>query len=110
MAFKGLRFTLNGEQRELAWSSFRLSEADELRRLTGWSRNEWIEALFDDHPDAIRFAWLIANRRAGTDLGVAFKDIDFDLGEFDIAVIEDEEPAPVEGAEGTDLPTGPPAE
>ena len=110
MAFKGLRFTLDGEQRELAWSSFRLSEADDLRRLTGWSRNEWIEALFDDHPDAIRFAWMIANARNGTPLSVPFRDIDFDLGEFDIQVIEEPDPVPVEGAEGSDLPTGPPAE
>lgn len=105
-----LRLTVGDESRDLDLDTFLLSEADELKRLTGWTRNEWIETLFDDHPDAIRFAWLVANRRNGTPLPGAFKDIDFDLATFAVEVVGVEDEAPVEGAEGSDLPTGPLAE
>jgi hypothetical protein len=110
MAFKGLRFTLDGEVREIEWNSFRLSEADELRRFTGWSRNEWIDALFNDHPDAIRFAWWLGNKRNGTPIDGKLADIDFDLADFEVDAIEEPDEVPVDGAEGSDLPTGPPAE
>jgi hypothetical protein len=105
-----LRLTVAADARDLDLDSFLLSEADELKRLTGWSRQEWLTALFDDHPDAIRFAWMVANRRAGSPLPGAFKDIDFDLGSFQVDVVADEPEETVEGAEGESVPTGPPAE
>ena len=104
-----LKLTIADEVRDLDLAKFRLSEADDLMRLTGWSRPEWITALFDDHPDAIRFAWMIANRRNGTPLEGGFKDIDFDLADFTVDVVADDEPEAVEGAE-SEVPTGPPAE
>lgn len=102
-----LRLTLDGVTHDLEFDSWRLSEADQLIKFTGWSRNEWIDALFNDHPDAIRFAWLIVNQRNGTPLDVAFKDIDFDLALFRVEIVRDDESEEV--AEGADLPTSPAA-
>ncbi len=105
-----VRLTLSGVVRDLDLASFRLSEADDLVRLTGWNNEEWIEHLNRDHPDALRFAWMIANKRAGEPLAEKFHEIDFDIRDFGVAVVEDEAPTVVEGAEGSEVPTGPPAE
>lgn len=101
-----LTITVEGVARDLDLASFRLSEADELKRLTGWSRSEWITALFEDHPDAIRYAWMLASRRAGEPLDVKFSDIDFDLADLKVEI---NEPEVTEVADGDDpdLPTSP---
>lgn len=105
-----VRLSLGDAEHSLDLTSFRLSEADDLVRLTGWNNEEWIEHLNRDHPDAIRFAWMLANQRAGTPLAEKFHDIDFDIRDFDVALVEDQPVTVVDGAEGSDLPTGPPAE
>lgn len=103
-----LTITVEGTSHGLDLQSFRLSEADELKRLTGWSRSEWITALFEDHPDAIRFAWMLANRRAGTPLEAKFSDIDFDLADLKVEINDTEPARDVDGVEGDpDLPTSP---
>lgn len=99
------KFTLGDVERELDMESFRLSEADELLRATGWDYAEWRTELRNMHPDAVRFAWLLANRRAGTPLEVPFREIDFDYKDFLTARVDDPVPQPVEGVEG-EGPTG----
>lgn len=103
-----LTLTVSGETYELDLASFRLSDSDELMRFTGWSRQEWLNALFEDHPDAIRYTWWLVHKRADQPLQIAFKDIDFDLADLEVDLHDPDAEHYTDGAE-SEVPTGPSA-
>jgi hypothetical protein len=70
---------LDGVERELDLGTMLISEARELKRLTGWDYISWRDQLAQSDPDAIAFSWWLVNRRAGTPLPGSFADLDFDM-------------------------------
>lgn len=111
-----ITLTLGQTERELALNSLLISEAREMKRLIGLSSMPaFVEALQADDPDAIAFAWWLANNRAGTPLGGKFADVDFDMEslrwgvtgvEQDTAAEEDADPdLPISSGEESESPT-----
>jgi hypothetical protein len=105
--------TFGDESRTLDLASMPIREAAECERLTGWTWTEWRTHLAEDRANAVAFAWWLAGRRAGLDVG-KFTDVDLDLAKLRWAVeLSDEEQAQVDAAEEAaddedpDLPTGP---
>lgn len=78
-----LKFTVDGERYELDLTQFLTSDADALLKATGWRKQEWIQELLTEHPDAIRFAYWLARKRSDRPLEMSFRDIDFDMGLLD---------------------------
>lgn len=104
-----------GEQeRRLDLSTMPIKDAAECERLTGMPWTEWRAALAEDRSSAVAFAWYLAGKRAGVEVG-RFTDIDLDLAKLRWSVeLSEEEQAAVDTAESedsegedADLPTGP---
>jgi len=101
--------TVGDQSRTLDWDHMPLPDAIECERVTGWTYHEWRKALIEDKAQAVAYAWWLAGKREGVDVGRfadALKDETLDLGALSIEVIPDEEPEaqPAGDAEG---PTGP---
>lgn len=98
---------LDGVVRDLALDSLLISEAREMKRLIGVSSMPaFVSALQESDPDAVAYAWWLANNRAGTPLGGKFTDVDFDMEGLLVSVPN--EPDEVTAAEedaDPDLPT-----
>ena len=103
---------------EDAWlldlGTMKISEAEQCESLTGWSVEQWRDALIEDRARAVKFAVWLARTRAGDDVG--WKDLDFDLATLDWILLDDdgnELPPPdlgVSEEDAADVPTGPPVE
>ena len=105
-----LRFTYDDEVRDLDVMSMLMSEAESCESLTGWTEDEWRDALTKNRVQAVRFAWWLAGRRSGAE--ERYSSVDLDLRRLGVeAVLSDDEQAEVGGdvEEGVaaDLPTGP---
>lgn len=90
-----------------------LTEGIELQRLAGFGPRQWIDALAEDDPRAVRFAFYLARKRAGED--VQYADIDVNLFEMSITEIPDPDAAVAPDAGVSDelaavVPTGLPTE
>lgn len=79
----------DGRSWELDLDTLMIAEGLELRKLTGFSPRAWIDALTDDDPLAVQFAFYVARRRAGED--VAFKDIEVNLFGMVLTVLGSED-------------------
>lgn len=104
-----ITMTLDGVDRELDLGTLMISEAREMKRLIGYGSNEaFLNDLKALDPEAVAFAWWLANKRAGTPIEGKFSDLDFDLEALRArASVSDEDEA--EGSEDdtdTDVPTG----
>lgn len=106
-----LRFTHDDEVRDLDVTTFLMSEAESCESLTGWTEDEWRDALTHNKVGAVRFAWWLAGKRAGVE--ERYSSVDLDLRRLRVeAVLTDEEQAAQVADEDreaadADLPTGP---
>lgn len=104
-----LRFTHGDEVRDLDVMTFLMSEAESCESLTGWTEDEWRDALTKNKVGAVRFAWWLAGKRAGVE--ERYSSVDLDLRRLRVeAVLSDDERAEAADAEegvDADLPTGP---
>lgn len=105
-----ITMSLDGDDRDLDLGSLLISEAREMKRLIGYGSAETFrEELGNLDPDAVAFAWWLANKRAGTPLPGKFADLDFDLEALRArATLTDVDAAPddAEDDTDTDVPTG----
>lgn len=89
-----------------------MDEAIELQKLTGMSPRAWVDALAQDDPLAVRYAFYIARKRADDE--VAFRDVNVNLFAMSIEEIPEpgaELPDPTAGMDEETaalVPTGPP--
>lgn len=74
--------TVAGEDIPLDTDHMMLREVDQLEKLTGWTVNEWAQALLDNRSNAVRFAYWLGRRRQGQPIDGRFSDIDLDMGEI----------------------------
>ena len=75
-----ITMTLDDVERDLDLGSLLISEAREMKRCIGYGSTEtFLSELKALDPDAVAFAWWLANRRAGTPIAGKFADLDFDL-------------------------------
>lgn len=99
--------TVDGVTRNLDIDSMLISEARDLKRLTGLTFLDWQNDLFQLDATSIAFAWWLACRRDGAPIPGAFSDLDFDMGAMNIEYLrpegEPDDDAPEADAEG---PTG----
>lgn len=108
--------TAGDDSRTLDLGSMPIKDAMECERLTSWSWIEWREQLANDKAQAVAFAWWLAGRREGLEVG-RFSDLDLDLAKlrWSAELSDDEkeliEPQGLDGDEdeGDDAerPTGP---
>ena len=108
--------TAGQESRALDLATMPIKDAADCERLTSWTWTEWRSALARDSASAVAFAWWLAGRRAGVEVG-RFSDVDLDLAKLNWSVeLSDEEQAAMESAgdesaEGdAERPTGPEVE
>lgn len=73
--------TVDDETRTLDLASMPIKDAMECERLTSWSWIEWRENLAADRASAVAFAWWLAGKRAGLDVG-RFSELDLDLAKM----------------------------
>lgn len=73
--------TVDDETRTLDLNSMPIKDAMECERLTSWSWIEWRENLAADRASAVAFAWWLAGKRAGLDVG-RFSELDLDLAKM----------------------------
>lgn len=93
-----ITMTQDDQTRVLDLSSMPIKDAAECERLTGWSWTEWRENLARDRANAVAFAWWIAGRREGLDVG-KFSEIDLDLARLSWGVeLDDAEQDAVDAA------------
>lgn len=91
--------TAEGESRALDLSTMPIKDAADCERLTTWTWTEWRSALARDSASAVAFAWWLAGRREGVDVG-RFSDVDLDLAKLQWSVeLSDEEKQAIEGTE-----------
>jgi hypothetical protein len=87
--------------------SLLVSEARQMKRCIGLtSKDQLVQALLEEDPDAIAFMWWLAAQRAGEPLPGTFAELDFNT--VDVVFSADVEPeAPSAAGEGADpdLPT-----
>ncbi len=113
-----MKFILShkGEDRTLDWDSMPMPDAIACQKQTGMTYSEWRKSLLREDAEAIAFAWWIAGRRAGVDVGRyvdLLEDRDFDLGALQVEpVLTEEEQAAIDkvdedGAAADEGPTGP---
>jgi hypothetical protein len=109
-----MRLTMNdGDEPEtlsLDLDSMPMVDAEECEALTGWTRQQWLEALFQDRARAVKFFVYLSRKRAGDP--VPFDGIDFDMGRMEWEADDPETgsaPADLGVPEG-DGPFGPEAE
>lgn len=68
-----------------------IDEGIELQRLTGFGPLQWIDALGQNDPKALRFAFYLARKRDGED--IAYKDVNVNIFGIDLKELD----APQEG-------------
>ena len=99
---------LDGVERIYDASDMTLGESFELKKLTGLTVPTFNAGFSQQDPECWRFAWYIANKRAGEPLEGRYSDIDFKWADLEFEpeyeAVEDE---PVEAAGEDDLPTSP---
>lgn len=76
-----INMTVGEETRTLDLASMPIKDAMECERLTSWSWIEWRDNLSQDRASAVAFAWWLAGRRAGLDVG-RFSELDLDLAKM----------------------------
>lgn len=76
-----INMTVGEETRTLDLASMPIKDAMECERLTSWSWIEWRENLSQDRASAVAFAWWLAGKRAGLDVG-RFSELDLDLAKM----------------------------
>lgn len=64
-----------------------LDEAIELQKLTGFGPRQWVDALTEDDPLAVRYAFYLARKRTGED--VKFGDVTVNLFAMELSAIPD---------------------
>lgn len=97
----------DGGSWELDLDTLLIAEGKELRKLTGFGPREWVQALTEDDPQAVQFAFYLARKRAGEQ--VQFKDVEVNLFGMTLTVIgaEQDTPDPAVPDEVADVvPTG----
>lgn len=101
-----INMTVSDETRTLDLASMPIKDAMECERLTGWSWVEWRENLAADRASAVAFAWWLAGRRAGVDVG-RFSDLDLDLAKIRWnAELSDDEQELVDAQQASDEDAG----
>lgn len=91
-----------------------MDEAEECEKLTGWTRQQWLEALFEDRVRAVKFFIYLGRKRAGQ--AVDWDTINVDMARTEWKALDDPDaPADAPAALGvgddeTGVPTGPEAE
>jgi hypothetical protein len=91
-----------------------IPEALELKRFTGLGPQQWVDALAEDDPLAVRFAFYLARKRAGEE-DVVFGEVDANLFSLSITLVPDDDQVVNPDAGVTEenadlLPTSPPGE
>ena len=87
-----------------------LVESFDLKRLAGLTVPELLAGFVQQDPECWRFAWWLANRRAGNDVG-PYKDIDFRWADLRVdlpkpePVAEDESAVPTSPGQEPGTPT-----
>jgi hypothetical protein len=86
-----------------------IDEAIELQKLTGFGPRQWIDALSEDDPLAVRYCFYLARKREGED--VAFKDVNVNIFGMSLTQLdaEDEKPDTVPDEVAEVVPTSPPS-
>jgi hypothetical protein len=105
--------TAGEETRTLDLNTMPIRDAMDCERLTSMSWVEWREALAQDRASAVAFAWWIAGKRQGVEVG-KFSEVDLDLAQLRWSVeltdeekgTEGETPEDEDGDDAT-IPTGP---
>jgi hypothetical protein len=82
-----------------------LDEADALLKWTGLTWQSWLAAVDSNEPDALRFLYWLARKRAGNPVTEKFSDITFWLHSLTREIVDEGDFGPVE-AESLEL-TGP---
>jgi hypothetical protein len=88
-----------------------IPEAMELKRFTGYGPRAWVDALAEDDPLAVRFAFYLARKRAGED-ELQFADVDVNLFGMSLTLLPDDDATVSPDAGVTEdnaelVPTGP---
>lgn len=92
-----------------------MDEAEECEKLTGWTRQQWLESLFEDRVRAVKFFIYLARKRAGVK-DVDWEAINVDMGHTEWKALDDPDaPADAPAALGVSddeagVPTGPEAD
>lgn len=97
-----LKVSVDGKDYEYNQEKLMASEASMVQRYLGRTIQEWTKGLDSGDVDCITaLVWLIYKRDGQT---VAFKDVDYDLGSFDMVDLdaEAEEEAKAEDANSVD--------
>lgn len=77
-----MQIKINGKLYDHDAERLLVSEALAIEELTGYTVRDWNARLAEEHPLAMKgLAWILM-RRAGED--IAFADVDFDLGEWEV--------------------------
>lgn len=107
--------TVGDETRTLDLGSMPMADAIQCEKLTSWSWVEWRENLSQDRASAVAFAWWLAGRREGVDVG-RFSELDLDLAKMrwsaemsddEKELVEAQQAAGDEPEDDADRPTGP---
>jgi hypothetical protein len=102
-----INITIGDKTYPFELNSLLISEARQMKRCIALTtRDQLVQALLQEDPDAIAFMWWLAAQRAGEPLPGTFAELDFDT--LDVKVSVDGEPevsAAVQGAADPDLPT-----
>lgn len=88
--------------------TFMTSEGIELRKLTGFGAFEWLDALAEDDPMALRYAFYLARKRAGEE--VLWADVDVDMFTRDLRTEDtgdEQAPDSIPDEVADVVPTGP---
>lgn len=86
-----------------------IDEGIELQKLTGLGPRQWVDALTEDDPLAVRFAFYLARKRVGEE--VRFAEVTVNLFGMELTILpEDDEQSGAEVPEDVAgvVPTGPP--
>lgn len=85
-----------------------IDEGIELQKLTGLGPRQWVDALTEDDPLAVRFAFYLARKRAGEQ--VKFADVVVNLFGMELSIIpegDQGQPSDVPEEIAEVVPTGP---
>lgn len=100
-----LEFTYDGnEKRVLDVEVLLMSEAETCEKLTGWTEDEWRQAMVDNRVQALKFAWWLAGKRAGVEEQYSTVDLDLRKLNTDVALDAEEQAVLDEEADAA-LPT-----
>lgn len=75
-----------------------IDEGIELQKLTGLGPRQWVDALAEDDPRAVRFAFYLARKRAGED--IKFGDVTVNLFGMELTIVPEDD----QGLQPSDVP------